>query len=190
MGGQRVVGVAAYGGSPATRVGAGGMPDLDQVAQRRGRPVRGRLPGMVAVVACKQGDAEDPGLAGHRRPGWFGPWAPGPAGLARPFAVIWSTCAGVTCAGVTCAGVICAGSACRRGPGADVASWAVRRTSAGADSRLAERSDRPLSVAVSRWWSGAGASVCDRAAARVGEGQAPFSVGPGRQTLGDGPGIV
>src|SRR5579859_5118319 len=165
MVGQRVVGVAACGGPPATRVGAGGMPDLDQVAQRRRRPVRGRLPGMVAVVACEQGDAEDPGSAWHRRPGRVGSWRPGPTGLAGPLAVTWSTGAwgaGAWGAGAWGAGAWGAGawgtgawgfgtwSACRTAPGADFASWSACRAGPRADSRLAEWPDWPLSVPVNR----------------------------------------
>src|SRR5580704_2904419 len=59
-----VVGVAACRGPSAAGIGAGGMPDLDQVAQPRGGPVRSRLPGMITVAARQEREAEGPRLAG------------------------------------------------------------------------------------------------------------------------------
>jgi hypothetical protein len=67
-----VVGVAARGGPSAAGIGAGGMPDLNQVAQPRRGPVGGRLPGMITVVACQEREAEGPGpveCAGNRLTG-------------------------------------------------------------------------------------------------------------------------
>src|SRR5258708_38238268 len=70
--GHGVVGVAARGGPPATGIGAGGMPDLDQVTQRRGRPVCGSLLGMIAAVAGQHREAEGPGPIRCADPGLAG----------------------------------------------------------------------------------------------------------------------
>ena len=59
-----VVGVAACRGPSAAGIGTGGMPDLNQVAQPRGGPVRSRLPGMITVATRQEREAEGPRLAG------------------------------------------------------------------------------------------------------------------------------
>src|SRR6516225_8944638 len=48
--GHRVVLVTSGGGAQAAGKRAGGLPDLDQVAQGGGRPVSGRLPGVAARI--------------------------------------------------------------------------------------------------------------------------------------------
>src|SRR6185312_16818597 len=58
---QGVVGVASRCGLPAAGIGAGGMPDLDQVPQPGGGSVRSRLPGMITAAVGQERKAEDPG---------------------------------------------------------------------------------------------------------------------------------
>ena len=143
---HRVVGVAARGRPSATGIGAGGMPDLDQMAQPGRGPVRGRLRGMITVAARQERKAEGPGPVGSADLG--------PAGRASSRSVTWAVCRSVAWAAywpVTWA--------VRRS-----VTWAAYWSVAGASSACTGCSGRPLSVARARWGCGAGASVGDGAA--------------------------
>ena len=59
--GEGVVGVALGGWPSAAGEDAGGVAEVDQVAQRGGGPVGECFPGVVAVAARQRGESEGPG---------------------------------------------------------------------------------------------------------------------------------